>query len=208
MVRSDSLTVLSVKTCFALHERRKSLDDCHRGARGCFRKIQAGKNGEVLPLRWRVLAVIPEKTTGSAHYREADRLPQYLNRCKDITWAECDLQKWLNNEFLKEAFTEQEREKIYLTKNKNPDNKKYEELTAERIRRIRVFLLSLDETEKYFGSDIDRRAAGTDYAINQRLDVSDDRMGWWWLRSPGIGGNYAACVIRAAASLISAASSP
>ena len=159
-----------------------------------FGRYPQGKNGEVLPLRWRVLAVKPKERQALLITEKLIDCRRYHKEFKAITWAECNLQKWLNNEFLKEAFTEQERGKINLTKNKNPDNKRYETNGGENTED-NVFLLSLDEAETYFRSDIDREAAGTDFAVKQGLCLLDNGMGWWWLRSPGSGGDFAACVI-------------
>lgn len=166
-----------------------------RGMRAVvFGRYRQGKNGEVLPLRWRVLTIDTDNHRALMVTEKLIDCRRYHNVYTDITWEECDLRKWLKNEFLNIAFTEQERKKIYLTHN-NPDNTRYVRgINGGKDTDDKIFLLSLDETEKYFGSYIDRRAAGTDYAINQRLDVSDDRMGWWWLRSPGSISRSAACV--------------
>ena len=158
-----------------------------------FGRYRQGKNGEVLPLRWRVLAVKPKERQALLITEKLIDCRRYHKELKAITWAECDLQKWLNNEFVKEAFTEQERGKINLTKNKNPDNKRYETNGGENTED-NVFLLSLDEAETYFGSDIDRRAVGTEYTIKQGLYLWDNGMGWWCLRSPGYNSHAAACV--------------
>ena len=47
----------------------------------------------------------------------------------------------------------------------------------------KVFLLSIDEVNKYFKSDIDRE-----------VYLSDGTSVWWWLRSPGDGSRNAASV--------------
>ena len=130
-----------------------------------FGRYRQGKNGEVLPLRWRVLAVKPRA-------RQVLLVTEKVidSRCygyeweRHISWDVCDLRRWLNYEFLNEAFTEQERDQIFLKKNK-------------------VFLLSTDGAERYFANEIDRRASGTEYAIKQGLVLWDNRMGWWWLCS-------------------------
>lgn len=66
----------------------------------------------------------------------------------------------------------------------------------------KVFLLSINEVNKYFKSDDARKCAPTDYAIAQGAWTSDGyKTGgratcWWWLRSPGYGSDYAARVDR------------
>ena|GEM_PF-1807797 len=179
-----------------------------------FGRYPQGKNGEVLPLRWRVLAINTDNHRALLITEKLIDCRRYNNEWDEITWAECDLQKWLNNEFLKEAFTEQEREKIVLTSNKNPANKKYGTNGGEDTADS-VFLLSLDEVESpdkaespndkkknfYFSGVIDRRAEVTPYALEQYRKSEDYKrcgevtMGWWWLRAPGDYSSHAACVV-------------
>ncbi|MBR7016722.1 MAG: pentapeptide repeat-containing protein [Lachnospiraceae bacterium] len=122
---------------------------------------------------------------------------------KVITWEDCDLRRWLNEEFVKEAFTDEERERIACVNNQNPDNKRYGK-AGGRPTEDRVFALSIDEAEAYFGTEKDRTAVLTDYAF--RVLKARDKLeyarrtergvlGWWWLRSPGNFCNYAACVV-------------
>ena len=70
----------------------------------------------------------------------------------------------------------------------------------------RVFALSIEEADKYFDDDMDRRAAVTPYAQSPHegkrgsgvskthKTTYKEFAGWWWLRSPGISGHYAAHV--------------
>jgi len=64
----------------------------------------------------------------------------------------------------------------------------------------KVFLLSIDEVEKYFSSDEDRKCVPTEYAIAQGGRTSDSYTKGgkatccWWLRSPGYGQLRAAYV--------------
>ena len=82
----------------------------------------------------------------------------------------------------------------------NPDNIIYG-TKGGRETRDRIFALSIDEAEKYFRDDMDRRAAVTPYAKRQGGFVSSSNTtldgqpaGWWWLRSPGLGGSNASIV--------------
>ncbi|MCM1246410.1 MAG: DUF6273 domain-containing protein [Roseburia sp.] len=71
-----------------------------------------------------------------------------LNK-KTVTWRDCSLRKWLNENFYQKAFDESERGKIIETELNNTD---------EKNTRDSVFLLSEDEVEKYMKSEGDRKA--------------------------------------------------
>ena len=168
-----------------------------------FGRYKQGKNGEVLPLRWRVLAVEYAKEKPMRALLITEKLidcRRYHNEWKGITWAECDLKKWLNEVFFFEAFSAKERGKIDLTRNENPPNMEYN-TDGGKPTKDKVFLLSLGEAEKYFHSDRDRVAEVTPYALNHYRQSKDYKilgeitMGWCWLRSPGYSSNYAACVL-------------
>lgn len=113
-------------------------------------------------------------------------ISKYLLDCKpyhevseNVTWENCSLRKWLNNEFLSTVFSPEEREKIILSNVKNPkkDTLDY------------IFLLCYDEAEKYFLFE-ERGALTTPYArshgawfVDEKCE--DDNKGCWWLRYCG-----------------------
>lgn len=109
---------------------------------------------------------------------------------KDITWEECSLRSWLNNDFINNAFSATEKTIIQSTKVIN-DNVEGGNDTTDN-----VFLLSISEAEKYFKTEQERICKSTTYAANKTTDDYD--MGfdtcWWWLRSSGKYGNYASGV--------------
>jgi hypothetical protein len=159
-----------------------------------FGRYTQGSKGENEPLHWRVLT-IDEK--GKRALLITDKVidsRSYHGTYKSVTWAECDLRKWLNEKFLETAFTEAERKRIAPAENENPANKAYG-TAGGRSTKEKVFLLSIDEAERFFRSDGDRAAEATDFAGKQGVLTRDDRMGWWWwLRSPGGSRHRAACV--------------
>ena len=78
----------------------------------------------------------------------------------------------------------------------NTDNKEYE-TKGGADTQDQVFLLSLDEAEKYFADDDDRICEPTEYALGKDENIMDEEEGagcWWWLRSPGSGNDCAALV--------------
>ena len=155
------------------------------------------------PLYWRVLK------------REYDKIllitedlvecRKYHEECTNVTWETCSLRKWMNEEFIYTAFNnEEDRSRIALVLNQNPDYDYYEVLAeGEDPTWDRVFALSIDEVRRYFKNDSDRMAAPTPYvekAYEGRVYISDEYKvngrgtGWWWLRSPAIFSSHAALV--------------
>ena len=65
----------------------------------------------------------------------------------------------------------------------------------------KIFLLSIDEAQKYLPSDEERKCTPTNYASSQggattiRSTSNGNSTCWWWLRSPGIEQNNVAGII-------------
>ena len=135
------------------------------------------------PIEWRVLEV----SGGSALIVSEDALDMraYNKEWVSVTWAECTLREWLNGEFYETAFNEAEKGLVALTKVENKDHPQYGTEGGEDTED-RIFLLSLEEADRYFEDDEDRRAFPTEYAIAKHAYMNSD-LGtvWWWLRSPG-----------------------
>lgn len=119
----------------------------------------------------------------------------------DVTWENCSLRKWLNDSFLNAAFSEEERALIQSTTLSADKNPEYSS-DPGTATTDKVFLLSINEAEKYFNSDEARKCAPTAYAKAQgaltSIDVYETPSGaatcWWWLRSPGYSQKGAAIV--------------
>ena len=98
------------------------------------------------------------------------------------TWETSVARNWLNGEFYDTVFTEDEKSRILTTTVVNDDNPdtgmKGGNDTADKL-----FLLSIDEANKYFSSSEDRIAYGTLY-LQKLVDEDEDAFGWW-LRTPG-----------------------
>lgn len=122
----------------------------------------------------------------------------YNTKEVDVTWETCTLRKWLNGDFLNTAFTAEEQamlETVTVTADKNPEF----DTDPGNDTRDRVFLLSVEELDKYLTSDEIRVCTPTDTAEENGICIWDDldtgiNTCWWWLRSPGYASNYAADV--------------
>ncbi len=96
----------------------------------------------------------------------------YNDYYEAVTWEECSLRHWLNNDFYNTAFDENEKLSIKSTILSNDDNSHFS-TEGGNDTEDKVFLLSIEEAEEYFADDISRVA---NYNNEQY---------WWWLRSPG-----------------------
>lgn len=117
---------------------------------------------------------------------------QYNEQKVQITWEDCSLRKWMNDNFMDAAFDESEQDKITLSKNINSSNDEYK-TTGGNSTLDNIFALSVDEVNLYFSSDKSMIAYTTEFA-RQKCYASSDGSDYWWLRSPGKSGEYAADV--------------
>ena len=143
-------------------------------------------------IEWLVLEVKDGKALVISKYA-LDCKP-YNTDFTDATWETCTLRKWLNNDFINAAFSAEEKAKIPTVMVSSDKNSKYS-TNLGNATQDQVFLLSITEANKYFSSDSARQCKPTDYAVANGADVdSDNGICLWWLRSPGIAQNRAACV--------------
>lgn len=97
----------------------------------------------------------------------------YHEEHEDVTWSTCSLRKWLNTDYLAQAFSEEERELIADTQVHNADNP-VRGTPGGDDTVDQVFLLSIEEAEKYF-----------DESDDTGVTLTDGKKVWCWLRSPG-----------------------
>ena len=112
---------------------------------------------------------------------------QEFNSSGGASWETCSLRKWLNTEFLSEAFSEEEQDLILLTTVKN--NGKNTSATKDK-----VYLLSFEEAKQYFPTEKLRKAVASVRAVNNGAAIDKNGVCQWWLRTRGDTQNYAAYV--------------
>ena len=138
-------------------------------------------NGSKSPIEWLVLDVKGNEALLISRYGLDCK--QYHHNYTDITWEDCDLRKWLNNDFLKSAFSNEESERILVSELRNDDNPEYGKRGGNDTKD-RIFCLSIAEALQYFSSDEDRQCRPTAYARDEGAGIYNDCCSWW-LRSPG-----------------------
>ena len=152
---------------------------------GAFEQDNNDANGKE-PIEWIVLAK-REDALLLLSRRALSSRPYHISEDETVTWETCTLRQWLNDEFYKAAFSEQEQAQIKTTAVANEDNPEYG-TPGGRNTEDKVFLLSLAENQQYASSDETRIHTPTAAAIAQGFD--DETPGEqdgcsWWLRSPG-----------------------
>lgn len=144
------------------------------------------------PIEWIIKDYDKEKILLVSKYcLEVKAYNQAIN--KPTTWADCSLRKWLNQFFYESAFLLEEKDSIKETVLDNEDN--YESGAPGGTQtKDKVFILSASEIDKYFTTDKERIAFGTQVAKQQYMP-EDESLGLkWWLRMPGYYDYRAAIV--------------
>ena len=161
---------------------------------GSYEQDNNPNNGQE-PIEWIVLDAQGESRLLISKY--ALDAHAYNSTCTDITWEKCTLRDWLNNSFLNEAFSVNEKKAILTTSVDNSKSQGYSGYSANGGNNTedQIFLLSYTEAWKYFASDSSRTCKPTAYAKAQGAYVNDSNGNCeWWLRSPGISQIDAASV--------------
>ncbi len=132
-------------------------------------QVLARNNGQMLVISKQALDCKPYDVSRSQMHNPFDFDPT----TNGVTWKECSLRKWLNETFINEAFSFDEK-KMIASINLPEDNTK-----------DRVFLLSVSEANRYFDSDVERQCEATDYARKQGAFANDNfgQKTRWMLRA-------------------------
>lgn len=141
------------------------------------------------PIEWIVLRNKSNQLYVMSKYG-LDNKP-YHDRKESVTWENCSLREWLNNEFYNEAFSSEEKAMIIETELINQDNPYYYNTEGGNNTFDKVFLLAYNEFEpQSFGF---QRCSSTVYGELQGIYIDSQ---WitqciWWLRTPGISEDTA-----------------
>lgn len=159
------------------------------------------------PIKWMVLDV----QDGNALLLSRDGLDAmpYDIEGFPIAWRNSKIHRWLNDDFLKSAFTAEERIGIRTTALNNSESRGHSGLwtTSDDDTMVKLFLLSEKEATRYlnvaWGDDrnVASRAMPTEYAkahgakMDNTHETADGALsGWWWLRTLGDFHGSAECV--------------
>lgn len=133
----------------------------------------------------------------------------YNTTYNDVTWEECTLRAWLNENFYYVAFDSNEQNKIIIATAGNGKASGYSEWNTDggNTTKDKVFLFSYVQANKYLGltwggtDSMKSRASATAYAKAHGASTGSGYMTtegalacYWWLRSPGYYQNHAALV--------------
>ncbi len=154
------------------------------------------------PIKWRVLSINEDGTDAFVIADHVlDVTPYYRDSSVEITWEKSDARAWLNDTFMKTAFTEAESNAIKETTVTTPDNQWSGEAGGNDTND-KIYLPSIEEmleTSYGFSSDEKeedtRKMTATDFAKAQEsLAWVESDAGLYWLRSQGSKAGYPARV--------------
>lgn len=144
--------------------------------------ICSGRYFKIEPIKWRVLSV-----DSNDAFLLSDKTLEYdsYNRgWHDVTWENCTLRDWLNDDFYNTAFSGEEQSAIKTTMVINEDTQNYG-TDGGNNTDDKIYLLSLKEvTDASYGfatgytKSETRIITGTDFSCSEAYPG-------WWLRSPG-----------------------
>ena len=174
-------------------ESLEKLKYAKKGEEVVFGRYASKADGTAEPITWKVLEKEGERILVISKFGLDAR--QYNGQQVDITWEKCGLRSWLNEVFLKKAFNDLEQKMIPTVLVKAENNPKYP-MNPGRDTMDKVFLLSINEADKYFssGGNRSRLCKPTAYAKIERVHTKETGNCRWWLRTPGIYQYTAACI--------------
>ena len=158
-----------------------------------FGRYMQDENGLAAPIEWLVLECTACEVLVISKYA-LDCKP-YNTSETGVTWEKSTLRKWLNEDFFRAAFSDEEKALIptvTVSADKNPDYG----TNPGNATQDKIFLLNMAQANKHFKSDEARMCVPTAYAKANGANTGDDmvtRIQYkdgaatcaWWLRSPG-----------------------
>ena len=170
------------KLFYTVVRKAPTIDDIQKG----FGTYPYGRDGIKKPIQWKILEQKGDRVLLITEVGiDGKRFNEFR---KDVTWDTSSIRLWLNTIFLSNAFTDKEQDYILtstVTADKNP--RQFTDPGDET--QDKVFLLSIQEAEKYYLSKSERVVKATPHAVKNGVKQSGysyDDGSKWWLRSPGI----------------------
>ena len=161
----------------SLYERFLSKSSITKAAENVYTEIESSRESRVNideaavgghvtlgGVTWTIIAV-----DGSNALVLADKCvgeKPYNKQCKEVTWENCTLRKWLNDEYYKKLH-EKEKYTIVEVEHENPANAETG-ISGGKKTKDKIFVLSLEEINMYLPNDSDRA-------------IGD----YWRIRTPG-----------------------
>ena len=150
------------------------------------------------PIKWRVLSVDGDDALLLAD-QCLDARAYHDEKDEKITWENCTLRKWLNEEFYNTVFTEEEKKAVKETTVVNEDSV-WKDVDGEEYKveggndtKDKVYLLSEKEAsnstygfDTELGEESNTRQAKTSDYVKVNGGNSECLYCYWWLRSPSI----------------------
>lgn len=140
-----------------------------------------GAEGFRQPLEWLVLR---QNDDGSLMLlsRKILALSEYDKERDSTSFSDSSLGKWLDGDFYEKVFSDREKKFIVYDTVPLSHNPKYKgRQTVFEKTKSRVYLLGIEEAERLFSSDSERKAEIDD---SVGVQVRPDRV-WQWLRTVG-----------------------
>ena len=157
---------------------------------GSYEQDNNRSNGQE-PIEWIVISVQNGMAVLLSRYG-IDAKP-YNRTDTDVTWETCSLRKWLNNDFYNSAFTNNEKQLILDASIENLNNREFGTYGG-RDTQDHVFLLDIDEFNKYLSGSNAAKCRITPIAKTNGAKVWTSDYASWWLRSPSYYQGGATCI--------------
>lgn len=148
---------------------------------GAYEQDLVYSNGED-PIEWIVLEITEGKALLISRY-VIDAL-WYDEDYAAVTWRDCTLRGWLNNDFYTSAFNSEEKRYIEKTHIETSVNSQYGVNSGEATDDF-VFILNYQQIQKYFPTNESRLTLPTEFAKNQDVFIGENGRAFWWVLTPG-----------------------
>ena len=116
-----------------------------------------------------------------------DSRPYDFKYRKGVTWETSTIRSWLNSDFFDDAFTDNEKKIVMVSDVRAHVVSRFPNRPQGNNTCDRVYLLSVEECERYWDLEDVRLSIPTRFAVQRgvHVDRGTGTTAWWWLRSRG-----------------------